>query len=283
MLWGIHAVTEELINYSERINRSDSYQEDVFQLFVARDNTLIREIINKAEDLEIPIRKITNPELNRLSGTKAHRGVVLINSEKDFNLKKIFHNVNNGKKHGSDITRKLSETSSGKRYSDSNALNEAIKTCTKRKTSLIVVTDGITDPVNLGVIARSVEQFSVDVLIFPQRRSAQLNDLAKQMSAGAISHIEAFCVVNISRIIEKLKCFGFWIYGADTIGNSLSKVKFPDHVVLVLGSEGRGIHRLVKDQCDYLVKIPTTGQLDSLNVAVAAGILIYEVRRQQKN
>ena len=87
MLWGIHAVAEELINYSNRINRSDSYQEDVFQLFVARDNTLIREIINKAENLEIPIRKITNPELNRLSGTKAHRGVVLINSEKDFNLK----------------------------------------------------------------------------------------------------------------------------------------------------------------------------------------------------
>jgi 23S rRNA (guanosine2251-2'-O)-methyltransferase len=148
--------------------------------------------------------------------------------------------------------------------------------------SLVIVLDGITDPQNLGSVLRAADQFGADAVVIPKRRSAQGDaDSVSRASAGAVEWVPLLEVVNLSRALKSLKEMGYWIWGADMDGQSAPMVNLKGRTVLVMGREGEGLHRLIREDCDGLIKIPTGGRLDSLNVAAAAGILLYESRRQQ--
>lgn len=145
----------------------------------------------------------------------------------------------------------------------------------------IIIADGIEDTHNLGAIIRSAEAAGAHGLIIPKRRSASLNATVYKTSAGAASVLPIARVANISDAIEQLKQRGMWIYGADMDGEQWDTVNYDGNVAIVIGSEGRGISRLVKEKCDFLVSLPMLGRINSLNASVAAGIIMYEVVRQR--
>ncbi|HUX11991.1 MAG TPA: 23S rRNA (guanosine(2251)-2'-O)-methyltransferase RlmB [Spirochaetia bacterium] len=147
--------------------------------------------------------------------------------------------------------------------------------------SLVLLLDGITDVQNLGAIIRCADQFEVSAVIIPTHKSAHQSATVGRTSAGASAHVRVIEVKNLTRAIETLKAAAFWIYGAEAGGEVVSSCSFTGKNVLVMGSEGKGISRLVRENCDKLVSIPTRGHVDSLNVSVATGILLYEIRRQQ--
>lgn len=149
--------------------------------------------------------------------------------------------------------------------------------------ALVIVLDGITDPRNLGAVIRAADQFGAVAVVVPKRRSVGSDaDTLSRSSAGAVEWVPLLEVSNLSRALAELKNMGFWIWGADMMGEKAPDINLTGRTVLVMGREGEGLHRLVKENCDGLIMIPTGGRLDSLNVATAAGILMYETRRQQK-
>ncbi|MEQ1605650.1 MAG: 23S rRNA (guanosine(2251)-2'-O)-methyltransferase RlmB [Pyrinomonadaceae bacterium] len=147
---------------------------------------------------------------------------------------------------------------------------------------LIVVLDGVEDPRNLGAILRTAEGAGVDGVIIPERRAVGLNDTVAKSSAGAIEYVKVAKTANLNRFIEKLKEKDIWVVGTsmDT-GMSYTEWDWTRPSALVLGGEGGGLHRLVAENCDVLVKIPMYGKIDSLNVSVAAGVILFEARRQR--
>jgi len=147
--------------------------------------------------------------------------------------------------------------------------------------AVVLVLDSITDPHNLGAILRSCDLFNVDLVITGQKRSASVNETVLRISSGAARYVNMATVTNLNRELQTLKDTGFWVYGADMSGTSSYKTKFAPRSVIVMGSEGNGLSRLVSSNCDEIVSIPMSGHIDSLNVSVAAGILLYEVRRNQ--
>ena len=144
---------------------------------------------------------------------------------------------------------------------------------------LVLMLDGITDPHNLGAILRSADQFGADLVVIPERRSVQANETVVKVSSGAAQYVPLAVVTNLTRALEKLKDNGFWVYAADMNGSSSYEEKFSPRSVLVMGSEGSGISSLVRKNSDYVVSIPMRGHIDSLNVSVAAGILMYQYRK----
>jgi 23S rRNA (guanosine2251-2'-O)-methyltransferase len=147
---------------------------------------------------------------------------------------------------------------------------------------LLVILDGVEDPHNLGAILRSAEAAGADGVILPQHRSAALSATVVKASAGAASHIKLARVTNLAQFIESLKKKGFWIAGLDAGSNKpIWEADLTEPTALILGSEGSGLHRLVKEKCDYVVSLPIRGVVSSYNVSVAAGIALYEVIRQR--
>ena len=147
---------------------------------------------------------------------------------------------------------------------------------------LLVILDGVEDPHNLGAILRSAEAAGADGVILPQHRSAALSATVVKASAGAASHIKLARVTNLAQFIESLKKKGFWIAGLDAGSNKhIWEVDLTEPTALILGSEGSGLHRLVKEKCDHVVSLPIRGVVSSYNVSVAAGIALYEVIRQR--
>jgi len=153
----------------------------------------------------------------------------------------------------------------------------------REKTNFVLILDGITDPQNFGAILRVAEGFAVDVVVIPQHESVGLTPAAVKASAGASEWIPVAQVTNLSRAIELLKERGYWIYGAAAKGDAPDAIDFRGKVALVLGSEGKGIRRNVLEHCDRTVTIPMSGRVESFNVATAAAVLCYEVRRQQRS
>lgn len=149
--------------------------------------------------------------------------------------------------------------------------------------SLIVLLDHITDPRNLGAIIRSAEAFGAVGVVIEERRSAPLNATVAKAAAGATAHLPVAVVTNLPRAITELKDAGIWVYGAagEAHPESLQRTDFKRDVAIVIGSEGDGLRRLVRDRCDDLVSIPMRGNVNSLNASVAAGILLFHVRSQQ--
>ena len=145
--------------------------------------------------------------------------------------------------------------------------------------ALVLILDGITDPHNLGAILRSADQFGVDLVLIPERRSVQANETVVKVSSGAAQYVPLSVVTNLTREIKTLKDNGFWIYGADMAGEESYSMSFPARTAIVMGSEGNGISQLVRKNCDHIISSPMRGHIDSLNVSVATGILLYEFRR----
>lgn len=146
----------------------------------------------------------------------------------------------------------------------------------------IIILDEITDPHNLGAIIRTADAVGAHGVIIPKRRSASLTAIVSKTSAGALEYVPVARVNNISKEIEKLKKQGLWIACADMKGTECFKADLKGAIGIVIGNEGDGVSRLVKESCDYSVKIPMYGNIESLNASVAAGLLMYEVVRQRK-
>ncbi len=163
---------------------------------------------------------------------------------------------------------------------------EDILSCARNKgeAPFVIILDEITDPHNLGAIMRTACSAGCHGIIMPKRRSCSVNGTVAKVAAGAVEHLPVARVANLASEIEKLKKEGIWIVGGDMYGEKNhfeADLKGP--IGIVMGSEGEGISRLIKDKCDFLVKIPMPGPTESLNVSVAAAVLIYEVLRQRFN
>ena len=178
------------------------------------------------------------------------------------------------------IALQVSEQSSGDDGADIS-LETFINNLGERRDALVLILDEITDPHNYGAILRCCDQFGVDLVLGRNRRSAKHAAVISQTSAGAVSWVSQAETANLVRAVEDLKNASFWIYGADMEGEPVYTKDLNGRVALALGSEGNGISRLLREHCDAMVAIPSVGRIDSLNVSVAAGVLLYEVRRQR--
>ena len=149
---------------------------------------------------------------------------------------------------------------------------------------LLLLLDSVQDTHNLGAIIRSAEAAGVDGIILTTDKSASVNETVEKTSAGAVSNIKICQITNLTRTIKELKEEGYWIYGSCLEGaQDHTKLDYRNPVALILGNEEKGIRRLVAENCDFLVKIPMKGKTESLNVSVAAGILLFEINRQREN
>jgi 23S rRNA (guanosine2251-2'-O)-methyltransferase len=219
-------------------------------LYVSRKSTRIDSLIKLAEEKRVSVKRESDEALHKLAGVgHEHRGAVYL--------------------------QRLVKT----KFKDVKAFIESVESM-ELKNSVVLVLDEITDPQNLGAILRSADQFGVDLVVLPERRSAKLSSTVNKTSAGASAYISVVVVKNLRRSISELKAAGFWVYGADIKGTKLQNVEFAERAVVVLGAEGKGLSRLILEECDHVVTIPTSGRVDSLNVSVAAGIMLYELRRQ---
>lgn len=207
----------------------------------------INKIIGIAKDRNIVIQYVAKNKLDQISQGSAHQGVAALVAP--YTYSSI-----------DDILKKANE------------LNE---------TPLLVILDGIEDPHNLGAIIRTAECGGVHGVIIPKRRSAHVTETVYKSSAGAVEHMLIAKVNNISDAIERLKEEGLWIYGADVEGKDYYfDIGLDGPIALVIGNEGKGLSRLVKEKCDFLLRIPMLGKISSLNASNAASILIYDVVRQ---
>ena len=150
--------------------------------------------------------------------------------------------------------------------------------------SLVLLLDGVEDPQNLGSLIRTAHCFGANGVVIPRDRAAGITPAVIKASAGAAGHIPVARVVNLTQAIEFMKENGFWVYGTDASSDcDAGSVRFEGNVGLVMGSEGKGIRPLVRKHCDVLLSIPLFGRIDSLNVSVAAGILLHEIRRSARS
>ena len=146
-----------------------------------------------------------------------------------------------------------------------------------KETCKIIILDHLEDPHNLGAIVRTVEASGIDGIILPINRSVSVNETVMKTSVGTLYDVKICQVTNLNNTIKYLKKKGFWIYGADMDGESCYDIDFSSKSCLIIGNEGNGLARIVKESCDYIVSIPMYGKVNSLNASVAAGILIYEM------
>jgi 23S rRNA (guanosine2251-2'-O)-methyltransferase len=145
----------------------------------------------------------------------------------------------------------------------------------------LIICDGLEDPHNLGAVIRTAETSGAHGVIIPKRNSASLSFATAKTAAGALEYVPVARVTNITSVISYLKKSGLWIYGAETGGKLWCDTDMSGAVGLVIGSEGCGISRLVRESCDFIVSLPMKGQISSLNASVAAGVMMYEIARQR--
>lgn len=160
-------------------------------------------------------------------------------------------------------------------------LEDILASTHKQHNPIILILDGVEDPHNLGALLRTAECAGVVGVIIPKRRSAQLTDTVARVSMGGIESVKVARVGNLAQAIKAVKDAGFWVAAADMAGENYWQVKWDFPVALILGGEGSGVSRLLKEKSDYIVSIPTLGQVDSLNVSVAGAVLLYEILRQR--
>ena len=201
----------------------------------------MQEVIDLARRASIPVRFEPRSALDRLAGSSAHQGVVAIGAARQY--------------------ADLEQAAAGE---------------------LIVVLDGVEDPHNLGAIIRTAHAAGASSIIIPERRAVGVTDVVAKAAAGALEHLPIARVTNINRALEDLKERGFWIYGLDERGeNDYDRVDYGSPTAIVLGGEGKGLHEQVRKHCDMLVRIPMAGKISSLNVSVAAGVVLFEWKRRR--
>jgi 23S rRNA (guanosine2251-2'-O)-methyltransferase len=202
----------------------------------------LQEIIDLARRASIPVRFEPRAALDRLAGTSAHQGVVAMGA--------------------------------AQRYADLDGMGPC---------EMLVVLDGVEDPHNLGAIIRTAHAAGAGAVVIPERRAAGITDVVAKAAAGALEHLPVVRVTNINRALEELKQRSFWIYGLDERGTeTYDQVEYASPAAVVLGGEGKGLHEQVRKHCDALVRIPMAGRISSLNVSVAAGVMLFEWRRRRE-
>lgn len=212
-----------------------------------RNDERVHKIVSECRRFHVPVRSLARPEIDRLAGTTNHQGVLAFTSEKE--------------------------------YSDL----EDVVAIRRGNLAFLVVLDGVEDPHNLGAILRTADAAGVDGVVIPERRAVGVNATVAKVSAGAVEHVPVAKVTNISRTIEELKKKNIWTVGLDERADrNYDEIDYDMDCALVFGAEGYGLHDLVRKSCDFLVKIPMSGKVSSLNVSVAAGVVIYEVARQRR-
>ncbi|MFC2477625.1 MAG: 23S rRNA (guanosine(2251)-2'-O)-methyltransferase RlmB [Treponema socranskii subsp. buccale] len=265
---GFHAIEERI--------RSDSRGSGRMRIFWSKAGPRAKKIIALAKQEGIPCEQADDAALDslaaRLSETaRDHRGIVLCISGESESA----HNI-------IDFDEWLVSLPSD--YDASSEQSGALQNSgAENLCTTVLVLDSVTDPHNVGAIIRSCDQFGTSLVILPQARSANdiaHNEVVARSSAGAAAWVPVSIVPNAVRAVQRLKDAGFWVYGADAGGEALGSVDFARRTVIVMGSEGKGISPLLAKQCDAVVSIPTCGKIDSLNVSVAAGILLYERYRR---
>ena len=147
----------------------------------------------------------------------------------------------------------------------------------KKDTPLVIMLDHLEDPHNFGAIVRTAEALGVDAIIIPSDRSVSITSTVVKTSAGAIYNVPIIKVVNLSATIKKLKDLGYWIVGTDMQGEDYTKIDYKMPTCVVIGNEGNGISKIISDNCDYIVKIPMVGKINSLNASVSCGIVIAHI------
>jgi 23S rRNA (guanosine2251-2'-O)-methyltransferase len=210
-----------------------------------RHGERVEAIVRLAKSRGVSVRFEERHQLDRLAGTRDHQGVVALGAAKPV---------------------------------------LGLEDLLRQKTGhgLIVLLDGVEDPHNLGAIVRTALAAGASGIVIPERRAAGLSDTVERASAGALAHLPVARVKNLVRGMEEMKEAGYWLVGLDERAEkSYTEVDLRASVGVVLGSEGEGLHELTRKRCDFLVSIPTTGPVRSLNVSVAAGIMLFEAVRQR--
>jgi 23S rRNA (guanosine2251-2'-O)-methyltransferase len=212
-----------------------------------RHDIRLQRLIEDCRKAGVPVKYLSRVELDRMAGTAAHQGVVAVTSAKQYS--------------------DLDDVVGGKRG----------------QYTLVVVLDGVEDPHNLGAILRTADAAGADGVVIPERRAASVTGTVTKASAGASEHLPIAKVTNISRTVEELKERNVWTVGLDERSKkTYDELDYKMDCALVLGSEGKGLHDLVKRKCDFLVSIPMLGKVPSLNVSVAAAVVLYVIVRQRR-
>ena len=212
-----------------------------------RHDLRLQRVVDECRRQGVAVRFVPRPELDRMAGNNAHQGVVAVTSGKQYN-------------HLDDVV--------------------AAK---RGQFSLVVVLDGVEDPHNLGAILRTADAAGADGVVIPERRAAGVTPTVTKASAGASEHLPIAKVTNIGRTLEELKSKNLWIVGLDERApQNYDSLDYKMDCAIVLGAEGKGLHELVRKKCDFLISIPMLGKVPSLNVSVAAGVMLYEIVRQRQ-
>ncbi|MBQ9238589.1 MAG: 23S rRNA (guanosine(2251)-2'-O)-methyltransferase RlmB [Treponema sp.] len=249
VLTGFHAIEERVIHAAKSPDGTKG-----LRILYSAPGPRVKKIVAQAQRVGIICTLVASAELdartkNLPSSVRDHRGIVLL----------------------------ISRTSG--QQGNVTAFDEWILTQQDSSArATVLVLDSVTDPYNVGAIIRSADQFGASLVVMPEARSVRnvaQNEVVARASAGASAWVPLAVVPNLVRAVASLKEVGFWIYGADACGTPVPNVDFAEKTVIVLGSEGNGIAKLLAAQCDMLISIPTRGTVDSLNVSVAAGVLLY--------
>lgn len=212
-----------------------------------RGDARVQKIIQLCRTAGVPIRPMPRDQLTRLAKAANHQGVVAVTSEKQY----------------ADLTAVLAQK--------------------RGQHAFVLLLDGIEDPHNLGAIIRTAEGAGADGIIIPERRAAGVTGTVVKASAGASEYLPIARVTNAGRVLEDLKSRNIWTIGLDERGSQLyDQIDYKMDCALVLGAEGHGLHQQIRKKCDFLVKIPMLGKVPSLNVSVAAAVVMYEVARQRR-
>jgi len=220
------------------------------KIFIQKGETdkTLGHIASKARDAGVVVVDADRRKLDAMSQTHAHQGVIALAAVREY-------------------------------CSVSDILDIARE---KNEPPFVVVCDELSDPHNLGAVIRTAEAAGVHGIIIPKRRSAGLTSIVDKTSAGAAEHMAVARVANLTAAIKELKDSGVWVYGTAAEGSSpLWQTDLKGPICIVIGSEGDGISRLIRENCDFLVSIPMHGQVSSLNASAAAAVLIYEALRQR--
>lgn len=223
---------------------------DIEKILIQKGNVegTLRRIAAQAGEKGIVVQEVAKQKLEEISQTKNHQGVIAIVSEHEYS-----------------------------EIEDMLALAKE-----KNEPPFLIILDGITDPHNLGAVLRSADAAGAHGVIIPKRRSVGLTAVVGKTSAGAIEYVKVARVVNLTKTIEELKKLGIWVACTDMKGSDFFDTDMKGPIALVIGSEGEGVGRLVKESCDFTVSIPMYGKISSLNASVAAGLMMYEVVRQRR-
>ncbi|MBM3775444.1 MAG: 23S rRNA (guanosine(2251)-2'-O)-methyltransferase RlmB [Acidobacteria bacterium] len=203
----------------------------------------LQEIVELSREYSIPVRFEPRGALDRIAGSAAHQGVVALGAAKTY--------------------ADLDQVSAGAR--------------------MLVVLDGVEDPHNLGAIVRTALAAGADAVVIPERRAAGLTGVVAKAAAGALEYLPVARVGNLNRALEQLAERGFWIYGVDERGQvDYHTVDYASPAALVFGGEGRGLHELTRRHCNVVLRIPVSGKIPSLNVSVAAGVVLFDWARRRR-